>query len=111
MPDRLFPDQLEFLSPTESLKNYSFDFSDDIPSGDSISVQNSTVTAVDDDAMDTTATIVSGKSISGTQLRANLASFSEGKNYLVIYRAAMTNSGETVEKYLKIKCRPPSAVG
>lgn len=111
MPDRLFPDELKFLTPNESLKNFAFDFSDDIPASDSISNPNSTVTAIDDDGADVSATVVSGKNVSGTQLRANLAGFTAGRDYLVTCKAVMTTSGEPVEKFLKVKCRAQSAVG
>lgn len=111
MPDRLFPDALEFPGPNETLKNYAFDFSDDIPSSDSISNANSTVTAIDDDGVDVSASVVSGKNVSGTQLRANLAGFTAGKDYLITYRAVMTTNQAAVEKFLKIKCRSQSAVG
>ena len=111
MPDRLFPDALRFVSPTETLKNFAFDFADDIPTSDSLNNANSTVTAVDDDGNDVTSTIVSGKNVSGTQLRATIASTTANKNYLVTFKAAMTISSEFVEKYLKVKSRSPNAVG
>lgn|SRR5574337_322844 len=111
MSDRLFPDKLEIVSPNEVLKNYAHDFVDEIPASDSISGSNSIVTAIDSDGADVTATVVSGKNVSGTQLRANLSGFTDGKDYLIVYRAAMTTSGDAREKYTKVKCRQQSAVG
>lgn len=111
MPDRLFPDDLKFLTPSETLKNYAFDFTDEIPASDSLSLANSLVSAIDDDGVDVSATIVSGKNLSGTQLRANLAGWEDGKNYLVTFKAIMTTSGEAAEKFLKVKARAQSAVG
>ena len=111
MADRLFPDALRFLSPTETLKNFAFDFADDILASDSLHAVNSSVTAIDDEGTDVSATIVSGKNVSGTNLRATIGAVTKDKNYLVTYRAIMTTSGEAVEKYLKVKARQMSAVG
>ena len=110
MSDRLFPDKLEFIAPEEILKAHGHDFIDEIPSGDSLSLANSTVTAKDDDGNDATSTIVSGKAVTGTNLTANLAAFTAGKNYVVTYRAAFTTSSGVRDKYTLIKCRSQSAV-
>src|SRR6266498_852892 len=110
MADRLFPDKLRFVAPDEVLKAHGHDFLDEIPAGDSLSLANSTVTAKDDDGNDATSTIVSGKAVTGTNLTANLAAFTAGKNYLVTYRASFTNSSGVEEKYTLVKCRSQSAV-
>jgi hypothetical protein len=110
MPDRLFPDKLEFVAPEEILKAHGHDFENEIPAGDSLSLANSTVTAKDDDGTDVTGTIVSGKAVSGTSLTAHLANFTAGKNYVVTYRAAFTTSTGVRDRYTLIKCRSQSAV-
>jgi len=108
--DRLYPDRLEFVTPGEVLKNNGHDFVDSIPTSDSIKATDSTVTATDNDGADVTATVVSGKNVSGTQLRANLAGFTAGKDYLIAYHMVTTTSGDAADKFTRIKCRSQSAV-
>lgn len=110
MSDRLFPDKSEFVTPGEVLKAHGHDFTDEIPASDSLKLTDCLVTAKDDDGIDVSATIISGKKVTGTNLTADLAGFTVGKNYLITYKAVMTTSGDVRDKYTLVKCRSMAAV-
>lgn len=102
-------DQREIVyKRTDTERDFTYDFADEVPSGDSVKAVgagDTDVTALDSAGVDQTATVIGTISLNGSKLTARLKAGVEFEEYLVTYVAEMTNSGERFAKLLDLRIR------
>lgn len=105
--DSFFPYPPVWKTPAE-LVNYDFEFTDDIPTSDSIKAigGNSATGAVayDEDGNVVTNAVIFSTVVTGTKVRVKLTGI-DGVNYTIIATAEMSTSGEKSQQGLKVKVR------
>ena len=106
--DSFFPYPSVLKTPAE-LVNWDFEFTDDIPTSDSIKAigSNSATGAVgyDEDGNVVSNTLIFSTVVTGTKVRVKLTGGTDGGNYTVVATAEMTTSGEKPQQGLKVKVR------
>ena len=106
--DSFFPYPPIWKTPAE-LVNFDFEFTDDIPTSDSIKAigpsSNTGAVAYDEDSLVVSNTLIFSTVVTGTKVRVKLTGGTDGSNYTIVATAEMTTSGEKPQQGLKVKVR------
>lgn len=79
------------------------DFTDELTTGEAISVSSSSVSAVDGDGNDATSTVLSGKEVDGAYLKTTVLAGTEGSSPYKITFKAVTDLGNVWEIDVRMK--------
>lgn len=96
-------DEIVYKRPGE-LISYSRDFTSFLP-GDTTITNLSTVTAIDEAAVDATSTVVATIARSGMLLSCNFAAGVEGKDYTYTFQGIGTTTGQKKEHTVEVRVR------
>ena len=95
-------DDILYKRPNEKI-SYDYDFTPKLQSDASLT--SPTVTAIDEEGQSATSTIVASSSASGLTLTGVLQGGTDGKDYLVTYKATGNVSGDIREWVLELRVR------
>lgn len=106
--DSFYPYEPVWKTPGE-LVNFDFEFTDDIPTSDSIKAKGDSsatgAVAYDEDSLVVTNTLIMATIVTGTKVRVRLMGGTADANYTIVATAEMATSGEKVQQGLKVKVR------